>query len=106
MEDASDCTLGLYHLKAAVKLSHFSRHDLVNFKAKYSIFLDMSHVSMKLRVLQRFVENSDSFLSTTENWFVCVAHDRISTLGVFSRLGSISKSRSVRLKLSTQYFDI
>ena len=68
----------LFHctLKVPVNLSHVSRHDLAYFKARYSICWYMSHVSIKLRVLQRFFENSDSFLSTAQNWFAHVAHDR------------------------------
>ena len=48
----------------------------------------MSHVSMKLRVLQRFFENSERL-------------HRVSTLGVLSRLGSRSKSRSARFQSLT-----
>ncbi len=35
------------HLKVPVNLSHFSRHDLAYFKARYSIFWYMSHVSIQ-----------------------------------------------------------
>ena len=100
------------YLKVPDNLSHFSRHDLAYFEARSSIFLYMSHVSMKLRVLQRFCKNSDSFLSIAQNWFVRAAHDkiffgflvsgrherlyRVSILGVIPQLGSRSKSRSAK----------
>ena len=51
-------------VKVPDNLSHFSRHDLAYFKARSSIFLYMSHVSVKLNVLLRFFENINSFLST------------------------------------------
>ena len=54
-------------LKVPDNLSHFSRHGLAYFEARSSIFVYMSHVSMKLRVLQRFCKNSDSFLSIAQN---------------------------------------
>ena len=56
-----------YHIKVPDNLSPFSRHDLAYFEARSSILLNMSHVSMKLRVLQRFCKNSDSFLSIAQN---------------------------------------
>ncbi len=36
-------------IKVPDNLSHFSRHDLAYFETRSSIFLYMSHVSMKLR---------------------------------------------------------
>ncbi len=40
-------------LKVPDNLGHFSRHDddLAYFEARFSIFIYMSHVSMKLKVL-------------------------------------------------------
>ncbi len=55
---------------------NFSRHDLAYFEASTSIFLYMSHVSMKLSVLLRFFKNIDSFLSNAQNWIVRAGHDR------------------------------
>ena len=44
----------------------------------------MSHVSMKLRVLQKFCKNSDSFLSIAQNWFVRAAHDKNTFIQSFN----------------------
>ncbi len=60
MHQITHCKLtALFLLKVPDNLSHFSRHDLAYFEARSSIFLYMSHVSMKLSVLLR--EDIQSF---------------------------------------------